>query len=87
MLVALKDPRPELRLEALERIQDEGVLERIYEQSRKSDERVSRRAREPLDAINAERERPQQAATECRQICTSLEHLGSDGHWNRDEGE
>lgn len=83
--VALKDPKPELRLAALERIQDEGVLARICEQSRKSDKQVSRRARERLDANKAQRERPQLVAAQCLQICATLEDLGRDGSWNRDE--
>jgi len=83
--VALKDPNSELRLEALERIQDEGVLARVYEQSRKRDKLVSRRARERLEANKAQRELPERVAAQCLQICATLESLGRDGYWNRDE--
>ena len=83
--VALKDPSPALRLEALERIQDEGVLARVYEQSRKNDKQISHRARERLQASKAQRELPQRVAAQCLQILATLESLGRDGHWNRDE--
>ena len=83
--VALKDPNRELRLKALDRIQDEHLLTRIYEQSRTSDKLISRRVRERLDANKAQRERPRQVSAQCVQICTTVESLGSDGAWNRDE--
>ncbi|MFT5174293.1 MAG: exonuclease SbcC, partial [Gammaproteobacteria bacterium] len=83
--VALKDPNRELRLKALDRIQDENVLTRIYEQSRTSDKLISRRVRERLEANKAQRERPRQVSAQCVQICTTVESLGGDGAWNRDE--
>ena len=82
--VALNDPAITLRLRALERIDDESTLQRIHERSRKSDKRVSRRAREKRDALVAERERPERARAECLRICNAAERLGTDAHWDRD---
>lgn len=84
--VALNDPQPALRLEALERIQDESMLERVFDQSRRRDKQISRRAREKLDALKAARERPQQAERECRQICAAVEKLDHDKQWEQDHG-
>ncbi|HEX5122975.1 MAG TPA: hypothetical protein VFV97_06995, partial [Rhodanobacteraceae bacterium] len=53
---ATADTSPDLRLAALERIDDEALLDRLAERTRKSDKRVSRRARERADALRAHRD-------------------------------
>ena len=80
--IALNDAEITLRLRALERIDDESILAQIHQRSRKRDKRVSRRAREKLDALIAVRERPQRA--QCLEICRAAERLGRYGHWERD---
>ncbi len=69
------DPAPDLRLAALERIDDEALLERLAERTRKSDKRVSRRARERVDALRIARGDSSVAETVARALCERLERL------------
>jgi exonuclease SbcC len=52
--IAQRDSHPEVRLAALERVHDPELLDQIARQSRNRDKRLYRRARERLDALNAE---------------------------------
>ncbi len=67
------DPSPELRLAALERIDDEAMLDRLAERTRKTDKRVSRRARERADMLRIARGDPAVAETVARALCERLE--------------
>ncbi len=82
--VAISDPAPAIRLAAVERIGDRSTLESVLRSSRTRDKNVSRRAREKLDALTAERERPILVQARCEQICVSVEHLGNSGEWEQD---
>jgi len=73
--VALSDPNGELRLAALERIDRSATLERIARQAKGKDKRVARRARERVDAMRTEAERPERQVA----ICEALEHLVEQG--------
>ena len=69
------DPAPDLRLAALERIDDEALLERLAERTRKSDKRISRRARERVDALRIARGDSGVTDTVARSLCERLEKL------------
>ena len=69
------DPSPELRLAALERIDDEALLERLAERTRKNDKRISRRARERADALRIARGDSDLAETMARSLCERMEKL------------
>ncbi len=69
------DPAHELRLAALERIDDESLLERLAERTRKTDKRVSRRARDRADALRIARGDSAVAETVARTLCERLEKL------------
>ncbi|MBK8752057.1 MAG: DUF349 domain-containing protein [Candidatus Competibacteraceae bacterium] len=76
--IAQRDAHPEVRLAALERVYDPELLDQIARQSRNRDKRLYRRARERLDALNAE-----QASTAHRErLCAEMEHL----HWDGESG-
>ncbi|HVT33724.1 MAG TPA: DUF349 domain-containing protein [Rhodanobacteraceae bacterium] len=70
---ATADPSPELRLAALERIDDEALLDRLAERTRKNDKRVSRRARERADALRIARGDTGVANALARSLCERIE--------------
>lgn len=72
---ATADASPELRLAALERIDDEALLDRLAERTRKSDKRVSRRASERADALRIARGDSDVAENVARALCERLERL------------
>jgi DNA repair protein SbcC/Rad50 len=72
---ATTDPAPELRIAALERIDDEALLERLAERTRKTDKRVSRRARERADALRIARGDSNVVENLARGLCERLERL------------
>jgi exonuclease SbcC len=72
---ATADTSPDLRLAALERIEDEALLDRLAERTRKSDKRVSRRARERADALRIARGDSDVAESVARALCERLERL------------
>jgi hypothetical protein len=72
---ATADASPELRIAALERIEDEALLDRLAERTRKSDKRVSRRARERADALRIARGDSDVAENVARTLCERLERL------------
>jgi hypothetical protein len=73
--VALGDPSPELRVAALERIDQPATLERVARTARGRDKRLARMAREKADALRAAEERPRRQ----QEICENLEHLVAGG--------
>ncbi|MGB5065467.1 MAG: DUF349 domain-containing protein [Candidatus Competibacter sp.] len=73
--IAIRNSHPDLRLAALERVHDPELLDQIARQSRNRDKRLHRRARERLDALNAERTR----ALNLERLCAEMERLNWDG--------
>lgn len=73
--VALSDPSGELRLTALTRIERPATLERVAKQAKGKDKRVARLARERLEAIQLEAERPERQGA----ICEAIEKLVAQG--------
>jgi DNA repair protein SbcC/Rad50 len=69
------DADPAIRLAALERIDDEALLERLAERARKTDKAVSRRARERAEALRIGRGDTATAETRARLLCERLERL------------
>jgi hypothetical protein len=76
---ATSDPAPELRLAALERIDDEAQLERLAERTRKTDKKISRRARERADALRIARGDAGAAESLARSLCERIEKLSREG--------
>lgn len=82
---ATGEPDPALRLAVVERIEDETLLERIAERSRKSDKQVYRRAREKIDAARLARGDDTAIAAEARQLCERLEQRLRHGDTDTDD--
>ena len=74
------DPAIELRLAALERIDDEALLERLAERTRKTDKRISRRARERADTLRIARGDSSAVDMRARALCERLERLARETH-------
>jgi hypothetical protein len=76
--VALSDPSGELRMTALGRIERPATLERVAKQAKGKDKRVARFARERLEAMYLEAERPERQAAICEAIEALVEQGGVD---------
>jgi DNA repair protein SbcC/Rad50 len=76
---ATSDPAPELRLAALERIDDEAQLERLAERTRKTDKKISRSARERADALRIARGDAGAVEALARSLCERIEKLAREG--------
>ncbi len=76
--LAIHDPIAKVRSAALERVSTPVLLEDIARRTRQRDKRVSRGARERLQALNAERER----LNHIEQLCQDVESL----HWDGETG-
>jgi len=73
--IAIQDPVSQVRLRAVEKLTQKSTLERVVKASRNRDKRVSRIARDKLDALIEQIERPKRIQAECEAICTRLESL------------
>jgi hypothetical protein len=73
--IAINDSVSEVRFAALERLTQKSTLERVMKSARNSDKRVSRKAREKLDKIIEEKQRPVLIRNECEAICAKLDSL------------
>lgn len=69
----LKDADAQLRLELLDRIEDPAALERIADNARKSDKRLSRLARERLTTTRLKSGDPATIKLRAESICTTLQ--------------
>jgi len=74
-----------LRLAVVERIDEEALLERIAERSRKRDKQVYRRAREKIEAGRLARGDDAAIAEEARRICEQLERHLREGDRSADD--
>ncbi len=72
---ASEDSDAGIRLTLVDRIDDETLLARLAERSRKSDKQVNRRARERIDALRIARGDDATLEQRARQLCEKLEHL------------
>jgi exonuclease SbcC len=73
--MAVNDADQDVRLKALEKIHQISTLDRVYKNSRLKDKRVSALAKERLDALTAEQERPKVLKKQAKQCCLDLESL------------
>jgi DNA repair protein SbcC/Rad50 len=73
--IAIKDSEIEVRLAAIEKLSQKSTLERVFKATRNNDKRISRLAREKLDEILEEEERPAKVRAECETLCAKLESL------------
>jgi hypothetical protein len=73
--LAIADPAAKVRTAALERVEDPADLERIARQARNRDKRISKIARERLQAQRSERQR----SDSIQQVCIAMENLNWDG--------
>ncbi|QIK38161.1 DUF349 domain-containing protein [Caldichromatium japonicum] len=81
---AIQDASPANRWAALERIEDQSVLEKVVRGIGKRDKRVYRLAREKLRLIAERAERPRLVRQRCEELCAQAERLGRLGQWNQD---
>lgn len=72
---ALEDPDADLRLDLVDRIDDEAQLARLAERARKNDKQVGRRARERLERVRATRGDDAILEQRARLLCEQIEHL------------
>jgi hypothetical protein len=73
--LAVDDADQDVRLKALEKITQISTLERVYKNSRLKDKRISALAKERLDALTSELERPKVLKKQAKQCCLDLESL------------
>jgi len=73
--IAINDPISEVRIAAVTKLTQKSTLERVYKATRSRDKRVSRLARDKLDEVIEQLERPERVRTESEAICTKLESL------------
>ncbi|MEZ5672842.1 MAG: hypothetical protein R3E08_10890 [Thiotrichaceae bacterium] len=89
--MAIEDARPEVRLAAVERLTQKSTLERVFKAMRSQDKQVSRIAREKLDNITEQLERPARLKTEAEAMCSRLEALlklpDALRNWSADKAE
>jgi hypothetical protein len=89
--VAIDDAKPEVRLAAVEKLTQKSTLERVFKAMRSQDKQVSRIAREKLDSITEQLERPARLKSEAEAMCTRLEALlklqNILRHWEADKAE
>ena len=69
------DRDPELRVQALERIEDAALLERIAERTRRTDKTVSRHARERVEALRIGAGDVDAITRRARHLCEQVEVL------------
>ena len=79
--IALQDPDPELRYAAVVRIKQKSTLERVAKQARMKDKRVSTAAREKLEQMAIDEERPTRLRQQARHVCAALEALARAADW------
>ena len=72
---ALNDNDAALRLEALQRIDDVALLDRVAERARKTDKIISRRAKELADSLRVERGDTNAISERARRLCERMETL------------
>ena len=74
--IAIKDPDQQVRFEALARLTQEALLEKVVEETRKSDQVVHRRACGRLAELTGKTQPdPEQLLAQARHACQSLEAL------------
>lgn len=74
--IASQDAASAVRLVAVEKLQQKSTLERVYKATRSSDKQVSRLAKEKLDRLIEQEERPAKVQTEAEAVSKRLEMLG-----------
>ncbi|MCK5877703.1 MAG: DUF349 domain-containing protein [Candidatus Marithrix sp.] len=73
--IAVNDTSSEVRLTAVARLTQKSTLERVVKIARNRDKKVSKIAKEKLDAVIEKLERPAKVLAECKAISTKLESL------------
>ncbi len=73
--IVINDPVSEVRLTVLEKLTQKSTLERVVKATRNTDKRLYRRAREKLDEVIEQIERPARVYAEYEAICTKLNTL------------
>jgi len=85
--LAINDPSSEVRLAAVAKLTQKSTLERVFKTSRNRDKRVSRIARDKLEVLLEQQERPKRIRSECETICSRLESLGRTQLWEQEYAE
>lgn len=85
--ISINDLSSEVRLTAVEKLTQKSTLERVFKATRNRDKRVSRIARDKLDILIEQQERPKLIRHECETICSRLESLGRNQLWEQEYAE
>ncbi len=73
--IVINDPVSEVRFTVLEKLTQKSTLERVVKATRNTNKRLYRRAREKLDEVIEQIERPARVYAEYEVICTKLNAL------------
>jgi len=83
--LAINDDDAQIRFTAANKLTQKSTLERVFRSTKTKDKVVSRVTRQKLDEIIAEEEKPARLLDQQKQLCLSMESLGSKGLWERDK--
>ena len=72
-----------LQLEALEKINEQAALERIIKKCRTKNKKITKAAKEKLEQIIIEQEKPKEIEKQRKAICLSLETINQKGYDER----
>ncbi len=85
--MAVENGSIELQLAALDKVSEQTVLERIIKKCRTKNKKVTQAAKQKLEQIIAEQEKPKEIAKVRKSICLSLETLAQQGYCNKFNAE
>jgi len=83
--LAISDSDSNIRHSAAEKISQKSTLERVFRATKTKDKNVSRIVKKRLDHLTAEAEKPAKLLSDQKNICLSIEDLGTKGLWQRDK--
>jgi len=79
--IAINDPDQQVRMAAVDRINQQSTLERVLKKARSKDKKVSKQIKQKLASIEAEQERPLRIKQRAKQCCIELEAMISAADW------
>jgi len=83
--LAISDSNSDIRESAAQKLSQKSTLDRVFRATKTKDKNVSRIVKERLDQLIIEAEKPAKLLAAQKQICLSIESLGSKGLWQRDK--
>ncbi|HFE36925.1 MAG TPA: DUF349 domain-containing protein, partial [Gammaproteobacteria bacterium] len=83
--LAISDKDSDIRMTAAQKLSQKSTLERVYRATKTKDKKVSRIAKERLDQLIREAEKPAKTLAAQKAICNGIENLGKKGLWQREK--